>query len=250
MSASTYLVLDIETVPDRDLFTPPEPAPGAERGPPPPGSDRSLPPLYASRPVTLGVMELAEDLSLQRLDTIGDGQDEVAMLQELADLMERRRPHLVTWHGRGFDLPILVLRSLRHGLSWPWYYRERDYRYRYSEEGHLDLCDFLSDHGATRMTSLDGAARLIGLPGKEGVDGSQVEGLWSSGQLDALKRYCLSDVVQTAFLFLRQRLLVGRIDRSSYRRAAEALLAAVAVDDRLGGLAGRVDRRRLLLAPA
>ena len=49
---------------------------------------------------------------------------------------------------------MLALRSMRHGLSWPWYYRDRDYRYRYSEEGHLDLCDFLSDHGAARMTSL------------------------------------------------------------------------------------------------
>ena len=31
------------------------------------------------------------------------------------------------------------------------------------------------------MTSLDGAARTIGLPGKDGVDGSQVEGLFNAG---------------------------------------------------------------------
>jgi hypothetical protein len=37
------------------------------------------------------------------------------------------------------------------------------------------------------MTSLDGAARTIGLPGKDGVDGSQVEGLFHAGQLDALR---------------------------------------------------------------
>ena len=136
------------------------------------------------------------------------------MLGDFAEFMASRQPHLVTWNGRGFDLPVLTLRSLRHGLSWPWYYQERDYRYRYSEQGHLDLCDFLSDHGAARMTSLDGAARLIGLPGKDGVDGSQVEGLFHAGQIEALRRYCLHDVTQTAFLFLRYRLLVGQLDRA------------------------------------
>ena len=172
------------------------------------------------------------------------------MLSDFADFVGARQPHLVTWNGRGFDLPVLLLRSLRHGLSWPWYYQGRDYRYRYSEQGHLDLCDFLSDHGAARMTSLDGAARLIGLPGKDGVDGSQVEGLFNAGQIEALRRYCLHDVTQTAFLFLRYRLLVGQIDRPTYQRAAEAVLAAAAADPRLTRLADHVDRERLLLAPS
>jgi 3'-5' exonuclease len=241
MSANTYLVLDIETVPDWDLYAPPEPAPGSER------PERSFPPLFANRPVAIGVMVLTEGYELARLDTLGSGQDEGALLAEFSALMASLRPHLVTWNGRGFDLPVLALRSLRQGLSWPWYYRERDYRYRYSEEGHLDLGDFLSDHGAGRMISLDGAARLIGLPGKDGMDGSQVEGLWSSGQLEAVERYCLADVVQTAFLFLRSRLLKGQLDRAGYGRLAEALLAAVAADPRTTALAGKADRARLLL---
>ena len=154
----------------------------------------------------------------------------------------------MTWNGRGFDLPVLALRSLRHGLSWPWYYRERDYRYRYSEEGHLDLGDFLADHGAARMTSLDGAARLIGLPGKEGMDGSQVEGLWNTGQIDALRRYCLSDVAQTAFLFLRQRLLVGQLDRVALPPGGGGLAGGGGRRPPPARLAARVDRQRLLLA--
>jgi 3'-5' exonuclease len=243
MSENTYLVLDIETVPDRDLFAPPEPAPGTER------PERPFPPLFANRPVVIGVMCLTDDLSIERLDTLGRGQpeDEAILLAEFAELMETRRPNLVTWNGRGFDLPVLALRSLRHGLSWPWYYRERDYRYRYSEEGHLDLGDFLSDHGAGRMISLDGAARLIGLPGKDGMDGSQVEGLWSSGQIDALKRYCLADVVQTAFLFLRSRLLKGQLTRAAYHQVAGAWLAAASADPRTAPLAEKADRQRLLL---
>lgn len=235
---STYLVLDIETIPDRELHTPPEP---------PAGVERPFPPLYACRPVVLGVMWLDEDLTCKRIGTFGDGKDEAGMVSDFADFMNKWKPHLVTWNGRGFDLPILALRALRFGLSFSWYYRGAGYRYRYSEEGHLDLCDVISDHGAAKMTSLDGAARVIGLPGKDGVDGSQVEGLFNAGQLESLRHYCLSDVAQTAFLFLRYRLVAGDLDRDGYRRACSGLLAALEADGRFGRLLDGVNRQRLLL---
>jgi predicted PolB exonuclease-like 3'-5' exonuclease len=236
--SESYLVLDIETVPDEDVYTPPEPLPGSER---------PFPPLYACKPVVIGVLWLDENLTCKRMGTIGEGKDEAGMLADFAEFMTKWKAHLVTWNGRGFDLPVLLLRALRHGIPFPWYYRERDYRYRYSEEGHLDLGDFLSDHGAARMTSLHGAARLCGLPGKDGVDGSQVEGLYNAGQIEALRQYCLSDVAQTAFVFLRYRLLVGTLERDAYRKAASDLLAALEADGRLVRLCTNVDRARLLL---
>jgi predicted PolB exonuclease-like 3'-5' exonuclease len=239
---STYLVLDIETVPDADLYRAPEPPAGAEKLAPPP-----FPPLFACRPVLLGGLWLDESLACTQLGIIGEGKDEAGMLTEFAELMTSRRPQLVTWNGRSFDLPVLALRALRHGVSFPWYYQEPGYRHRYSAEGHLDLGDFLADHGAARMTSLDGAARLIGLPGKGPVDGSQVEALYLAGQLEALRAYCLSDVAQTAFVFLRYRLLAGHLDHDGYRRTATALLASIEADGRLGPLVGGIDRRRLLL---
>jgi predicted PolB exonuclease-like 3'-5' exonuclease len=238
---TTYLILDIETVPDRDLFTPPEPTgvPGA--------MDRPMPPLYACRPIVIGVMWLDDDLSVKRIGTFGEGKTEDAMMADFADFMGKWRPQLVTWNGRGFDLPVMALRALRFGLNFGWYYRGEGYRYRYTEEGHLDLCDLLSDHGAAKMTSLDGAARLIGLPGKAGVDGSQVEGLYQAGQIDSLRRYCLSDVAQTAFLFLRYRLISGLTDQAAYRHEASGLLAALEADGRFARLLDGLDRRRLLL---
>jgi predicted PolB exonuclease-like 3'-5' exonuclease len=238
MSTPSYLILDIETVPDEALYTPPEPAPGADRG---------FPPLYACKPVVLGVMWLDETLAVRRMGNIGEDKDEAGMLTDFTEFMARFHPQLVTWNGRGFDLPVLVLRALRHGLSLPWYYQDPAVRERRTEAGHLDLADFLADHGAARMSSLHGAARLIGLPGKDGLDGSQVEGLYKSGQLEAIRHYCLSDVAQTAFLFLRQRLLVGQIDRGAYRAAAMAMLEAIELDGRLLRLVNAIDRDRLLL---
>ena len=237
-SETTYLVLDIETIPDRELFSPPEMAAGIER---------PFPPLYACRPVVIGVMWLGADLSVKRIGTFGEGKDEAAMMADFADWMGKTRPQVVTWNGRSFDLPVLALRALRFGLDFRWYYRGEGYRYRFTEEGHLDLCDVISDHGAAKMTSLDGAARTIGLPGKGDVDGSQVEGLFNAGQIDALRRYCLSDVVQTAFLFLRYRLVSGDLDRDTYKHAAGGMLAALETDGRFARLLDGVDRRRLLL---
>jgi predicted PolB exonuclease-like 3'-5' exonuclease len=236
--AASHLILDIETVPDTDLYAPPDPPPGAER---------PFPPLWASRVITIGVLWLDQHLACRRLATLGDGQDEGAMLAELAALAVEWRPQLVTWNGRGFDLPLLALRALRHGIDFAWYYQEPETRSRYSPQGHLDLADFLADHGAARMTSLDGAARLIGLPGKNGMDGSQVEGLYREGKIQEVRDYCLSDVAQTAFVFLRYRLLTGQIDRGAYREAASALLTALEADPRLHRLTAAIDRPRLLL---
>jgi predicted PolB exonuclease-like 3'-5' exonuclease len=127
-----------------------------------------------------------------------------------------------------------------------WYYRERNVRARYSEDGHLDLCDWLADHGATRAGSLDALAHLIGLPGKVGVDGSQVAGLYEAGQLDAIERYCLSDVAQTALLLVRFRLLQGELSPDRYRTTATALLDAFAGDARVQPVLATTDRAHLL----
>jgi predicted PolB exonuclease-like 3'-5' exonuclease len=145
-----------------------------------------------------------------------------------------------------FDLPVLALRSLRAGVQMGWYYREQGLRHRYSENGHIDLCDWLADHGATRSSSLDALARLIGLPGKVGVDGSQIEGLYNAGQIDHIRNYCLADVAQTALLFLRFRLLQGVLSRERYEEIMTDVMADLRADPRLATLMKAIDGERLL----
>jgi 3'-5' exonuclease len=239
----SYLVLDIETVPDPALYLPPDLAPT------PAGAERPFPPLHVHRPIVLGAMWLDAEYRFRRLGVIGDGKDEKAMLEDFSQFVGRFQPDLVTYNGRSFDLPVIALRSLRHGVAMSWYYQGR-VRYRYSEEGHLDLCDMLSDHGAARSMSLDAVARLIGLPGKVGVDGSQVEGLYRGGQLSTIKSYCLADVAQTALLFLRFRLLQGAMAPAEYRRSAADLMDNLRADPRVEDLVRQIDGDKLLLAAA
>lgn len=241
MGARSYLVLDIETVPDPDLYVHPEV---------PAGQERPFPPLHAHKPIVLGALWFDEFYRFRRIGIIGDGRDERGMLSDFATFAEQHRPHLVTYNGRSFDLPVLALRCLRHGVPLRFFFQDRDYRYRFTDLGHIDLYDFLSEHGAAKIGSLDAIARVIGLPGKVGVDGSQVEGLYHGGQIESIKRYCLSDVAQTAFLLLRYRLIQGVLDRERYVQAATLLIDSLEADGRLTPVLERLDRDRVLLMRA
>jgi predicted PolB exonuclease-like 3'-5' exonuclease len=232
-------VLDIETVPDGQLWSYPEVALGSER---------PFPPTYAHRIICIGCLWLGADYRLRRLGVVGEGCDERGIVEELSRFVSKHRPALVTFNGRTFDLPVIALRALRNGVPIPWYYRDRTVRHRYSEAGHIDLCDQLADHGAARSSSLDALSRLIGLPGKVGTDGSQIEGLYRAGLLDRIQSYCLSDVAQTALLFLRFRLLQGVLDRTRYVAAAQELTQALRADPRIAELVESIDGERLLSA--
>jgi 3'-5' exonuclease len=131
---------------------------------------------------------------------------------------------LVSFNGRAFDLPVLELRALRYGCQAPRYFNEKyGHRYRYSEERHYDLFDFLCNAGAYRIRGgFNLLARLIGLPGKTWVDGSKIQGLWDAGQLGLIHAYCRQDVIQTYGLFLRIELMRGRLTPHAYQAAWEA----------------------------
>ena len=108
-------------------------------------------------------------------------------------------------------MPVITSRALKHGVPMPWWFSDRNTRYRYSTEGHFDLMDFLADFGAAKNARLDVYAKLVGFPGKVGVDGSQVLPMVHAGRLDEVNAYCLCDVAQTAAIFLRVELLRGSI---------------------------------------
>jgi predicted PolB exonuclease-like 3'-5' exonuclease len=144
-------------------------------------------------------------------------------------------------------MPVITSRALRHGVPMPWWFSDRNTRYRYSTEGHFDLMDFLNDFGAAKSARLDVYAKLVGFPGKVGVDGSQVAPLVHAGKLDEVNAYCLCDVAQTAAVFLRVELLRGSIDRVRYKELAGGLLTFIDGEPRLGPVAEKIDRGRFVL---
>lgn len=229
---SAHLVLDIETIPDPELPRQDD----SERVPPPP----------LNQIVTLGCL-LLEDHVPKRLGVVGEGKTEGEMLGDFAEWLDAKRPTVVTWNGRGFDMPVITSRALKHGITMPWWFSDRNTRYRYSVDGHFDLMDFLADFGAAKNARLDIYAKLVGFPGKVGVDGSQVQPMVHAGRLEEVNAYCLCDVAQTAAIFLRVELLRGSFGRARYRELAETLLAFIDGQPRVAPVAAAINRPRFLL---
>lgn len=226
-----YLVLDLETIPDRSRWTPPADKPDA------------FPPTWAHRVIVAGYALLSKQYELLEIDSFGLGlvgmgadEQERHLLFGLSTLIAKHKATVVSCNGRRFDLEVIVQRSYCHGVPLPWYYKNREARKRYSEDGHLDLCDQLSDHGAGTYFSLDVAAKMLGLPGKVGVDGSQVAAMYAAGELDAIERYCLCDVAQTSMVLLRYRRIQGALRGAEVEARSAALLARFRKEPRLADL--------------
>jgi predicted PolB exonuclease-like 3'-5' exonuclease len=232
-----YLVLDLETVLDVSLPPPKKKADGRD----------AFPTAPYHQIVVMGAGLLDARYQLRRLWVVGEGKDERSTLAALVGYLEaQRNVTIVTYNGRGFDLPVIAARCLRHGVAFPWYYRRRDTRYRYSADGHLDIMDFLVDHGATRSYSLDVAARLIGMPGKMDCKGSDVQSMIDTGQIDQVRTYCMEDVAQTVALFLRTQLLRGEVDPTACAQAMRVLLETIAGEPRLAAMLPLIDCERLV----
>jgi 3'-5' exonuclease len=110
-----------------------------------------------------------------------------------------RYQQFITFNGRGFDCPFLLLRSTLLGVK-----PTRNlmpYRYGFAE--HVDLLDQLTFYGAFRKFSLDFYTRGFGIksPKSEGVSGADVGRLFASGEFRPIAEYCLRDVRATAELF-------------------------------------------------
>ena len=135
-----------------------------------------------------------------------------------------RRPTLVSFNGRTFDLPLLELAAFRYGLSvGAWFdcsgkaYDQP--RNRYNTDCHLDLHDVLTNFGASRFNGgLNLAANLLGKPGKMEVQGHMVQDLWNEGKLAQINDYCRCDVLVTYFVFLRTMVLLGQLQLADEQR--------------------------------
>ncbi len=127
------------------------------------------------------------------------------------------RRRLVSWNGSGFDLPVLHYRGLIHGVQCARYWDQgeddkefkwNNYISRYHSR-HLDLMDLLAMYTGRANAPLDELAKLIGFPGKLGMDGSQVWEAYQQGRLDEIRNYCETDVANTYLVFARFQLMRG-----------------------------------------
>lgn len=174
---------------------------------------------YTAKDVAYQVDPEMGDDDGHREETLPSGgtcyySSERTMLKNFWRLLETNYGiHLVSFNGRGFDCPWVMLRSAVLGIR-PTRNLMEGTKFNY--RGHTDLLDELtfysrSASGATRVFNFDFYAKAFGVesPKAAGVDGSKVGELFRQGALADIAEYCLRDVRSTWDLFLRWKEFLG-----------------------------------------
>lgn len=137
------------------------------------------------------------------------------------------RPTFVTFNGRSFDVPLMELAAFRYGISIPGWFSPlaRNYdqpRSRFNQSAHIDLQDVFTNFGATRFSGgLNLAANLVGKPGKMAVQGNMIDDMHRAGKFQEIEDYCRCDVLDTYFVFLRTRVLMGYLTLAEEQKCVE-----------------------------
>lgn len=173
-------VLDIETL------APPSPAGG-------------FPPWPTHRPIVASVLTADQvhygqwQFALENIE-FDDEKDAIARIDTL---LKGRR--CVTFNGKGFDLPVLVMTALRasmyncHNLTDTWT------SHRFSGN-HIDIADVIAGFGSAPRVSLEMLCQAAGIPVKTLGHGGDVAEMLKNHGLQKVKLYCDEDVASTLAL--------------------------------------------------
>ncbi len=119
---------------------------------------------------------------------------------------------LITFNGRSFDGPFLMIRSAILGVV-P---TRNLVPYRYSFQDHCDLAEVLSFYGARQRNSFLFWCHQFGIPSpKQAMDGAEVGEAYRQGRIDDIARYCLADARATAELYRRLEPMIAVMDGRS-----------------------------------
>jgi hypothetical protein len=131
--------------------------------------------------------------------------DEAQLLDEFWEVAVHY-DSVVTFNGRGFDVPFIYMRSaiLNVPVS-----RKDWLGYRYQVEPHCDLIEQLTFYGisgrdgAARRFNLDFYCKAFGIesPKSQGVTGMDINRMMAEGKTLEIAQYCLRDVRATVSLF-------------------------------------------------
>ena len=111
----------------------------------------------------------------------------------------------ITFNGRRFDVPYLMIRSAIHGIRPSKNLLSNRYlSLQRADAKHIDLADQLSFYGAAKKNfNLHMWAKTFGIksPKEEGVSGQDITKLFKEGKIEAIARYNLGDLRATVRLY-------------------------------------------------
>lgn len=166
--------------------------------------------------------------------------DEKELVERFYNGIEKYTPTLVSWNGKSFDLPVLHYRALLHGVNAHryWEHGDEDNSFRWNNYlsryhyRHTDLMDVLAGYEPRAAAPLHEVALMLGLPGKLGMDGSQVWPAYQAGEIQKIRDYCETDVLNTYLVYLRFELMRGRTSPQEYAAECQLVRDTLTADTR------------------
>ncbi len=178
-------------------------------------------------PVCMGVLAVNRDLTIQKIGLLGEGKrTPKAIVSHFWDMYNNNNFVPVDFNGRGYDMRLLELWAFRLGIAINFKHFDKfGVRYRYSDDKHLDLNEAITNNLSIRYQGgLNLLAKILGKPGKMDTKGDQVQALYDAGQMDLIENYCLGDVLDTYFVFLRWKVVKGAITLADEKKLVEKAL--------------------------
>lgn len=226
-----FFVFDIETIPDHEFIRQVLDLPEAtdeellEAASEDLARNKSgfLPPMYHRMVSWVGLW--IENNGSPRQKISWNGRDEVEGLKALFSALNTYKDFgLIHHNGRGFDLPVITYRALKHGLQMPRRLSHYDIKYRYSNH-NIDLQDEFSNYGASSWPKLGHLGHLIGMPVKKTGGGHEVLAMYENDELDKIEHYCYEDVMGTYIIWLHLKFTSGDIDREPFSNLKDRALS-------------------------
>lgn len=226
-----YFVFDVETIPDfdfvRSVLSEPEDEDdamllqaGEELAR---NKSGFLPPMYHRMISWVGLW--IENNGSPKQKVSWHGEDEVEGLKQLFEALSTYKDFgLIHHNGRGFDLPLITYRAMKHGLQMPKRMNHHDIRYRYSNQ-NVDLIDEFSNYGASSWPKLKHLGYLINIPFKQTGEGNIVLEMYQEGKLAEIEHYCYEDVMATYVVWLHLKFTVGDISKELFDNLKERAMA-------------------------
>jgi len=81
--------------------------------------------------------------------------------------------------------------------------------------------DVISGYNPRANAPLTEVATMLGFPGKMGMDGSQVWDNYLAGDIEGIRNYCETDVLNTYLVYLRYELMRGQKSSTAYEVECE-----------------------------
>ena len=120
------------------------------------------------------------------------------LLVKFWEIMEKAE-QIITFNGRGFDIPFLMLRSAMLKVK-P---TKNFIGNRYDSRNHIDLLEQFSFYGLIKRFNLDFYCHSFGVasPKSEEMSGYNVKDKYLEGKIEEVTAYCAEDIKATYELY-------------------------------------------------